>query len=352
MTRKILCPALQLLSLQLHDEWSNNSPTKPNFRNEGKRTEKEVGGRGVFQNTAIPIIYLYIPVLLSTASYEMFALLHAPSFKISIEALVFQWNVELCSRPEKPKHPGYDLITRLGGAFSVRAESYRVYLEALKTRGGLMVFKKVFGFIWFLLYLAIISLFGCSQNIVITVPSGEPTKVVKAGPARHNLKISRHASVTFSNEEADKILGVATEVAQIKDGPEDVTCDVTLAHEGPVAEFTNSTTPSFMTSYYDYKAVVFDNPSHIKVLAGMDWCGEKFIPNVLVGCTAPGNSMTVVADLPENLREPSDQDKIKGIMWLHEYGHLVGLIHRNHQKAVMHEAIEPDRTWLNERECG
>jgi len=215
-----------------------------------------------------------------------------------------------------------------------------------------MEFKKVFGFIWFLLHLAIISLFGCSQNIVITVPPGESAKVVKDGPARLNLKISRHAFVTFGNEDADKILGVATEVAQTKDGPDDVACDVTLAREESVTEFTKSTTPSFINSFYDYRTVLSDSPSDVKVLNGMNWCGEKFKPNVLVGCTTSGYSMTAVADLPEDLRESSDEDKIKGIMWLHEFGHLAGLDHRNHPNAVMHEALEPDRTWLNKRECG
>ncbi len=216
-----------------------------------------------------------------------------------------------------------------------------------------MKLNKTLGFVLFVVYLAVISIAGCSQNIVATVVPAEPGKVVKRGPVEDKISISRHASVALSDEDADKILEVATKVAQSEDGPGDVPCDVTLARDPdvPVAEFTHPHTPSFIDSSKTYRAVANDSLSDVKVIAGSNWC-DKFIPNVL-GCTPLSDSpIIVVSGLPQNLRGSENEDQVKGIVWLHEYGHLKGLEHRNDSNAVMHEEIELDHTHLNEAECG
>ncbi len=216
-----------------------------------------------------------------------------------------------------------------------------------------MVFNKVLGFIWVLLYLAIISIFGCSQNIVLTISSDKPGAVLlNEEPVEDHLSISRHASVNFNGTDADQVLQTATDVARTTDGPDDVECDITLNRHVSVAEFTNAATPAFIDDWESYDAVAHDNPSDVKVLAGMDWCNRKFQPNVLLGCTGASDSMTVVTDLPINQLAPDDAKRLKGIMWLHEYGHLKGLDHRNDANAVMNEEVEPYNTRLNETECG
>lgn len=222
-----------------------------------------------------------------------------------------------------------------------------------------MKFNKTFGFFLFLLCLATIGIAGCTQNLVATVGPGELGQVGKRGPVKDKISISKHASVEFNEDEADKILKGATEVAQKEDGEGDVPCDITLARDPnePVAEFKQGITPSFVDSNSTYRSVTNDNPSDVKVIAGTNWCG-KFRPDVL-GCTELSEGpIVVVSEFSENLREPDDEDQInaedqiKAILWLHEFGHRQGLDHRNEFNAVMYEEIELDHTHLNVAECG
>ena len=213
------------------------------------------------------------------------------------------------------------------------------------------MFKKMFWVFSPMLFIGLVSLSGCSQNIVLTVQAGKSGEKV-TGPAEDQISISRHSSVNFSDNDADKVLQTASHIAHTSDGPDDVECDVTLNRHVSVAKFTNPNTPAFIDDWESYEAVAKDNPSDIKVLAGMDWCNGTFRPNVLLGCTAEGDAMTVVAEMPINQLEPEEAKQLKGVMWLHEYGHLQGLDHRNDSNAVMNEVLEPPNTWLNEAECG
>ena len=108
-----------------------------------------------------------------------------------------------------------------------------------------MIFNKGFGFIWFLLYLAIISIFGCSQNIILTVSSDKPGAVLLNGElVEDHLSISRHSSVNFNDTDADQVLQTATDVARTTDGPDDVECDRATLGGGMGMGSRNSVRPA------------------------------------------------------------------------------------------------------------
>lgn len=209
---------------------------------------------------------------------------------------------------------------------------------------------------WFPILLSIFSIiftYGCSQNILVSPsPHWHSGSDLSMGPQIIPVTVSRHASVSWTDQDTAQILWNATNIAQRKDSPEDIPCRIAFVNAAPVAEFQNPATPAFVGSQYDFNTVMMDKAGGVKLVAGMDWCGGKFVPNVLGGCTPMfGPGMVVVGDLPFTPAEPVNEEMMKSVLWLHEFGHHVGLYHRDHEYAVMNPRLESYHTWFNSLEC-
>lgn len=204
-----------------------------------------------------------------------------------------------------------------------------------------MKFKKLFGVFLFLLCLAIISVVGCYQ-VIVTGPSG---KSVTTGPtsSKHQLKIFRHARATLGDEDqdADKILKAATDVAQSNPG-----CNATLTRDGDVEEFTwqQEDEVGVVSSKYDFDVVT--SSRGVKVVQDIQWCKTFETIAPIWGCALrPGNAMVV---------ERVDQE-LEGALWLHEFGHnqgLYDLYNDSHKNRVMYYSIGPDNKIFTQGECG
>jgi hypothetical protein len=144
-------------------------------------------------------------------------------------------------------------------------------------------------------------------------------------------------SLTLLDEaRTDVILKDGSAVLQTKDGPEDMVCPVELRRAGGVTAFTagNGT----VNSEADYKAILA-LPGQVKVVNQINWCGA-FSLNIIGCAPTPGSSLIVVRDTPGQ----------EGILWVHEFGHNKGLVHRSESVAMMNAVIGADHRTINEAE--
>jgi hypothetical protein len=169
-------------------------------------------------------------------------------------------------------------------------------------------------------------------NVACNGPAPPPPPVVT-----QRLQVSRHATTQLDNARADAILADASNVLQVKDGAEDVSCSVALTREGDVTEFTIG--DGSIDSEAEFNAVI-GLPGYVKVVNQINWCGG-LAPNIIGCAPVPGASLTAVR-FTANL---------EGILWAHEYGHTKGLNHRNNQDAVMFPSIGDNRRQVNQAEC-
>ena len=180
----------------------------------------------------------------------------------------------------------------------------------------------------FLFVILMVSLSGCME-INIAVSGGKPHA---PSPKLGNVKVSRHVSVSLTKEEVKKILDEATKIANTKDGQGDVPSQIKFELVGEIGEFN-------LAAIRD--KIDLDDLTRtrgVKVVEEIQWC-DQFWPDIL-GCQK-GPGIVVVRAHPED----------EGALWLHEFGHLIHLKHRNHRNAVMNEVIRSSHKFLNVNEC-
>lgn len=207
------------------------------------------------------------------------------------------------------------------------------------------------GFLVLLVMVVPMGLMGCSQNVIVTPSS--PSGVAFVRPAYHILpiRVSHHAVVPLDNTEIDTILRLSTRIAQERDSLEDVSCPVAFVRTAPVRAFRNPSFPSFIATPDEYDAIMYGDDANVKVVAGMNWCGQTFRPNVLAGCTPAYGPGIAVASDPVPGRSSTEKDWLKSVLWLHEFGHQFGLLHRHDAHAVMHPYLELSHTQFTVEEC-
>ncbi len=156
----------------------------------------------------------------------------------------------------------------------------------------------------------------------------------------HEMPISQHntSAPVLTNARADIIAANMTTVLQTNDGPGDVDCDVRFERDGNVTTFTATT--GNINSQADFNTVI-GLPGRIKVVNQINWCGA-LAPNIIGCAPVPGNSLAVV-------RFTLNQE---GILWVHEFGHNMGLNHRNNPNAVMNPVITTTARRVTSAECG
>lgn len=149
------------------------------------------------------------------------------------------------------------------------------------------------------------------------------------------LNVRRHTSVSsISTSRVHAIFNDATEALSELQGSGDVACRVRMTLAGTVG--TYSAGNGEINSEDDMN----DLQAGVNIVNEINWCGT--LSTNIIGCAPrPGDSMAVV-------RHTSNQE---GILWAHEYGHNVGLEHRNNTNAIMFATIGL-REQVNNLECG
>ena len=164
----------------------------------------------------------------------------------------------------------------------------------------------------FLHLIVILSSSGCME-FNIAVSGGKPHVSRPTG----KMKVSHHYSVPLTENDVNKILADAVTIANTSDGQGDFACPITFELDGAVGQFN-------FEIIRDENDLDYLNTNHqgIKVVKDILWCGTSFWPGFL-GCQKDSGIVVVRTD-------PEDE----GILWLHEFGHLQNLNHRNHENAV------------------
>lgn len=160
-----------------------------------------------------------------------------------------------------------------------------------------------------------------------------------------DISVSRHPSVSLSNTQAQQILAEFTSVISVSDSPSDIACATDAIGQllpaiylldGTVSSYSG---PGVINSEADYTAVLTE-PGYVKVVSAINWCGD-FGPNIAGCAPIPGSSFAVVRL----------SGTLEGILWAHEFGHTVGLEHRNENRAVMRSSIASNARGINLAEC-
>jgi hypothetical protein len=140
----------------------------------------------------------------------------------------------------------------------------------------------------------------------------------------HLLRVSRHPTVQFSEQQVDRILADASKRLQ-------KSCNVTLQRVGSVHDLPPNL-PAEIRNQSDRDAVHSANPDFdpnvisVKIVKKIKFCRPQQGNNFL-GCSWPHSfhSIIVVAD-----------QKFPRLVWPHEFGHHTGLWHRKPlQDALM-----------------
>ena len=153
----------------------------------------------------------------------------------------------------------------------------------------------------------------------------------------HNLRISRFRTSALTNAEAERIVGDATAVLQVSNGPTDVACNVAFTRAGHVGTF--NTGNGIINTGADFSTIVA-LPGDVKIVNAINWCG---LPGFgIIGCApVPGGSFVAVRF----------SASLEGILWTHEFGHNQGLPHRIGNNFVMNPFITATAREVNAAEC-
>jgi len=137
------------------------------------------------------------------------------------------------------------------------------------------------------------------------------------------------------------VLGMASRHAGTEEYAGDTACCITVS-PGLARRFGSSGDGlDIIDDEAELEAVILDPIARVKVVRTIGWCGEP-ATNIL-GCSrVPGDGMVVV-----RISSPA----LEGLLWLHEYGHNVGLGHHPSSRNLMHAYASPGATALTLDQC-
>jgi hypothetical protein len=170
----------------------------------------------------------------------------------------------------------------------------------------------------------------------------------------YSVTVSRHTSVpALSEADVRDILADASKMLQKKninhqDTDDDVACDVTFTLVGPVRTFGSAETPAVIENEQQKNAVhkvgadIGGVHFHIKIVEKIGFCRPDVPPGGLYnGCAFSPEFRSIIVVHPKLHTNPDNPtgrplDKFPDhLLWAHEFGHLVGLGHRNDKRALM-----------------
>lgn len=146
----------------------------------------------------------------------------------------------------------------------------------------------------------------------------------------------------MTDAEVDEGFQYATTISARPDLAEDVACCHRMVRSRKGATFgTLGDGKDVINNESTLNAVVDLPVARVKVVRLIEWCGD-FGTNI-IGCShINGNGMVVV-----KLGDGND-----GIVWLHEYGHNVGLFHYEDYRYVMNPYLSGVNWALRPSDCG
>ena len=179
------------------------------------------------------------------------------------------------------------------------------------------------------------------------VPDGEtsPTRVTDPESTSHDHGLSFASHVEIPNAYFESFirqyLADSSLIGARADYPEDVACCLSLSMLGAEASFgTAGDGLDTIDTAEEMLAVQQDPVARVKVVLEINYCDGPGT-NILGCATLPGVSfVTVPLDSSSSAR-----------VWLHEYGHNLGLSHVADERRVMYPFLSSDSEGLNNNEC-
>lgn len=161
------------------------------------------------------------------------------------------------------------------------------------------------------------------------------------GTVLHDVEVKRHFLTSISETEVDRILTLASEALLRVDGSGDVPADARITRQGAVG--TLAVGSGIINNRQEFDALFSPQQSgvrQVRVVRKINWCGE---PGAFLGCAdLTGYRIAVVRD------GGADQEPLT---WAHEFGHTIGLDHRDAPKALMRSGAGLANRQLNGSEA-
>ncbi len=172
------------------------------------------------------------------------------------------------------------------------------------------------------------------------------TRVADTASRGHRASLSYANHVSLSSKmydsRADAILEFATRTAARSDFNDDVACCLSVQRSGTGQLFGSTGDGLDVIDNFTELSTVLNNPiARVKVVRVINYCSGP--GTNIIGCSySPGAGMSVV-----RLGATSE-----GLLWLHEYGHNVGIgVHNPDSDYVMHAGLSSDSIGLEQFEC-
>jgi hypothetical protein len=164
--------------------------------------------------------------------------------------------------------------------------------------------------------------------------------------------LGHHAGLTYANHvdtpspmtdaRLDEALSIASSVAGLENFEEDVACCISVGRSDTARTFgAPDDGLEIVDSSSEIQAVLDSSVARVKVVRSINYCASA--GTNIIGCSRfPGDSMAVV-----RLTSVSGE----GLLWLHEYGHNVGLDHNADSRYIMHGRYNGSNSALTQLEC-
>ncbi len=173
------------------------------------------------------------------------------------------------------------------------------------------------------------------------VPDPSPRATDNTLTYANHARIASVPALAMSDDAVDQGFRDADGIAARPDFALDVACCIRLVRGGTGVTFgkPNDGLDS-IDSKAELQAVLSAQVARVKVVRVINWCGSP--ATNIVGCSTLGGSGMAVVRLGGGY---------DGVLWLHEYGHNVGLFHDNDPRYVMNPYLSGYNWGLSDSEC-